>query len=288
MNWEAISAIGQIVGAFAVVISLIYLASEVRRNTRATQLAAMRSMHDAFNRWIQQLTERPDVRELYYRGIHDFDSLKGADLVGFSTLMNQLFRTLRRCITSSLAGHLEKGVWHGWKRPIASFNAYPGVQAWWRLRSHWFSEEFVKFVNQLQQTAKPPRMYREPMKMNDRTNRSTLTLHARLRSPPAQRSSRRRSDFRCAAVKKASQNEMHCGLVTGCAESIHFFYADLATNERTPSQAQGVASHERLIGNATFHAACAGFLLTIADSSSTNAVSFSSAYTTSCSTRLKE
>jgi hypothetical protein len=26
MNWEAISAIGQIVGAFAVVISLIYLA----------------------------------------------------------------------------------------------------------------------------------------------------------------------------------------------------------------------------------------------------------------------
>ena len=81
----SISAIGQIVGAFAVVISLIYVASEVRRNTRATQLAAMRSMHDAFNRWIQQLTERPDVRELYYRGIHDFDSLKGADLVGFST-----------------------------------------------------------------------------------------------------------------------------------------------------------------------------------------------------------
>jgi len=26
---------------------------------------------------------------------------------------------------------------------------------------------------------------------------------------------------------------MHCGLVTGCPESIHFFYADLATNKRT-------------------------------------------------------
>ena len=30
MNWEAISAIGQIVGAFAVVVSLIYLAREIR------------------------------------------------------------------------------------------------------------------------------------------------------------------------------------------------------------------------------------------------------------------
>jgi hypothetical protein len=104
VNWEAISAIGQIVGALAVVISLIYLASEVRRNTRATQLAAMRSMHDAFNRWIQQLTERPDVRELYYRGIHDFDSLKGADLVGFSTLMNQLFRTVEEMYYLQAAG----------------------------------------------------------------------------------------------------------------------------------------------------------------------------------------
>ena len=114
VNWEAISTIGQIVGAFAVVISLIYVASEVRRNTRATQLAAMRSMHDAFNRWIQQLTERPDVRELYYRGIHDFDSLKGADLVGFSTLMNQLFRTVEEMYYLQAAGHLEKGVaWVG-------------------------------------------------------------------------------------------------------------------------------------------------------------------------------
>ena len=47
VNWEAISAIGQLVGALAVVISLIYLASEVRRNTRAKQLGAMRSMSDA-------------------------------------------------------------------------------------------------------------------------------------------------------------------------------------------------------------------------------------------------
>jgi hypothetical protein len=40
VNWEAISAIGQVVGAVAVVISLIYVAREVRKNTGATHLAA--------------------------------------------------------------------------------------------------------------------------------------------------------------------------------------------------------------------------------------------------------
>jgi hypothetical protein len=42
-------------------------------------------------------------------------------------------------------------------------NTFQGTyQAWWRLRSHWFSEEFAKHIDELQQTAKPPRMYREP------------------------------------------------------------------------------------------------------------------------------
>ena len=87
MNWEAISAIGQLVGALAVVVSLIYLASEVRR-TRASQLAAMRSMSDAFNRWIQQLGQYPHLAEVYYRGLHDFESLEPLDFVRFSALLN--------------------------------------------------------------------------------------------------------------------------------------------------------------------------------------------------------
>ena len=77
MNWEAISAIGQIVSALAVVISLIYVAREIRRNARAERLASM----DTVIRWLRQLTEHPQLSELYYRGLHDFESLEGADLV---------------------------------------------------------------------------------------------------------------------------------------------------------------------------------------------------------------
>jgi hypothetical protein len=87
VNWEAISAIGQIVGAFAVVISLIYLAREIRSNARAARYASMETLIW----WLGQLAEHPHLRELYYRGVHDFDSLEGADLVGFGVLMNQLF-----------------------------------------------------------------------------------------------------------------------------------------------------------------------------------------------------
>jgi len=47
VNWAAISAIGQIVGALAVVISLIYLAREIRSNARAARRASVDTMNVA-------------------------------------------------------------------------------------------------------------------------------------------------------------------------------------------------------------------------------------------------
>ena len=163
VNWEAISAIGQIVGAIGVVVSLIYVATEVRNSARATQLASRRSISEIFTLLSRQLAEHPDLRELYYRGLHDFESLEGTDLVGFAQVMLQLFRAYEEAYYGHLEGDVDPRLWRGWEAAMRDINGYPGVQAYWRSRSHWYSEEFAKYINQLQQTAKPPRLYREPL-----------------------------------------------------------------------------------------------------------------------------
>ena len=54
MNWEAIGAIGELLGALAVVVSLLYLAVQIRQNSRIvkgtsvqaiTQFALVRTLH---------------------------------------------------------------------------------------------------------------------------------------------------------------------------------------------------------------------------------------------------
>jgi hypothetical protein len=119
VNWEAISAIGQIVGAIAVVISLIYVAREVRSSAHATQLASRHSMEDIFIRWAQQLADNQNLRELYYRGLHDFESLEGADLVGFGILIQGLFRldSARKPIIDTWRGIWMHACGMGGKRP---------------------------------------------------------------------------------------------------------------------------------------------------------------------------
>jgi hypothetical protein len=165
VNWEAISAIGQMVGAIAVVISLIYLATEVRSNARATRQAAMRSTVDSLNRFALQITGNAELAELRNRGYHDFESLEGADLARFNSYMHAMFRTVEDAYYQHLEGHFDPHIWRGLEAVQRDLHACPGVQAWWRSRSHWFGgEEFAKFINQQQKTAEPPRMFREPIK----------------------------------------------------------------------------------------------------------------------------
>src|SRR5207237_8184453 len=92
MDLEAISALGQITGAIAVVISVIYLALQVRGNARQTRLASVRSMGDAFNGFLHGLEGNPQMGELWYRGVTDYESIKGGDLPRFNALIDDLFR----------------------------------------------------------------------------------------------------------------------------------------------------------------------------------------------------
>ena len=122
-------------------------------------------MSDIFTRWSQQLAEHPNLRELYYRGLHDFESLEGADLVGFGTLMlRAVSNSARKPIIDTWRGIWIHACGMGGKRPCAISTdilefRLGGVHA--RIGS---MRSLRSYINQLQQTAKPPRLYREPMK----------------------------------------------------------------------------------------------------------------------------
>ena len=57
VNWEAVAAIGQMLGALGVVASLLYLATQVRQNNRASAVAAKLAS-------TQLLSNRPNQRRV--------------------------------------------------------------------------------------------------------------------------------------------------------------------------------------------------------------------------------
>jgi hypothetical protein len=84
VNLEALGIFADIVAATAVVVSLLYLAVEVRGNTNATKAGTSASINDFLSRINDAFRSDPEFAEVWLRGCADLDSLKEVERVRFS------------------------------------------------------------------------------------------------------------------------------------------------------------------------------------------------------------
>jgi hypothetical protein len=162
MNWEAIGAVGEVVGAAGVIISLLYLAVQIRGDARAKRAATTHDLSVATADALLAIANNPGLAEVYFRGIHDHASLDGAELPRFSALLGFMCRGWEDEFFQWREGHFDSRLWRGFDAAIDDFFAFPGVQTWWRTRSHWYSEPFQSLVEGKISEQRTPTLYGEP------------------------------------------------------------------------------------------------------------------------------
>ena len=162
MNWEAIGAVGEVAGAAGVILSLLYLAVQIRGDAKAKRAATVHEQSEAYRGFLQMLATDSELGTAYLHGIRDFGSLDDSDLIRFSSALGFLFRVFEENFFQWKEGDLDAYVWHGFESPISDMLAYPGVQEWWSTRSHWYSAPFGEFIQAKVGISSAPTMYREP------------------------------------------------------------------------------------------------------------------------------
>ena len=146
MNWEAIGAIGEIVGGVGVIISLLYLATQIRRDTRAKRAATIHEQSQDASVFLNTVATNTELADVFFRGTQDFNCLKGSELPRFSALLTSLFRFYEDLYFQWIDGNLDRRIWDGQAATLADVLSLPGVQAWWPTRSHWFNAEFQAMI----------------------------------------------------------------------------------------------------------------------------------------------
>ena len=98
MNWEAIGAIGQVVGAFAVVISVVYLAVQVRRNTeqleqqsRQHEFASLVAIESCFTQFRSMISQNEQVASVWHRALENLDQLSPEERTQADYLFREFF-----------------------------------------------------------------------------------------------------------------------------------------------------------------------------------------------------
>jgi hypothetical protein len=79
MNWEAIGAVGEILGAVAVVVSLVYLATQIRQNSRSVNIESERFLNESWNTIQRDLATDEGIADIINRGLNDYVSLAPAE-----------------------------------------------------------------------------------------------------------------------------------------------------------------------------------------------------------------
>ena len=71
MNWDAIGAVAEAIGAITVIVTLVYLTIQVRQNTKAIDRSTERGVFDDANEWMYKVIESPELAELYLAGMQE-------------------------------------------------------------------------------------------------------------------------------------------------------------------------------------------------------------------------
>ena len=75
MNWDAIGAMGEILGAAAVVLTLFYLARQVRTQNRASEIDAYEGIMNEFNEMNRLIASDKALYRLFIDGMNRPDAL---------------------------------------------------------------------------------------------------------------------------------------------------------------------------------------------------------------------
>ena len=149
MNWDAIGAIGELVGACAVVLTLGYLAIQIRQSAKTSR---QQSYHDL-------VTRRSDL----YNKMVESESFTGIAIAGFrgdtlNEIEAQRFTSWALNYVSHIqdvylqrkSGLVEESVWLAERQFLAAGKGLPGFADWLEHAKQYFLPAFVTEISKLE------------------------------------------------------------------------------------------------------------------------------------------
>ena len=155
MTLEEFNYIAEIIASIAVIASLLYVALEVRQNTRGIKLSAGNYAAEQARTMFSH-SIAPDTREIAYKGWQDPESVTGIERFAFFGLMHDHFCGLENVYYQHLDGAIDPGLWTGLVRRVSLELSMPGSRYFWDQRRNWYSDTFQSFIDELLATKDEP------------------------------------------------------------------------------------------------------------------------------------
>ena len=147
LNWEAIAAVGEIVGAAGVIGSLLYLATQIRQSTRVARAATRQALSRDLQALASDLVTGDDIARIFHAHIAG-ETVQPHELVRLQARAYRDFHFWDNAHYQFCEGMLSEDEWRGIRENLKQLVLY--VEAY---RDYWdgerssYSSRFQKEVD---------------------------------------------------------------------------------------------------------------------------------------------
>ena len=155
MNWDSVAAMAEMLGAIAVVVSLIYLGRQVRQNTTAVRTGNANTVQNNFQKLAKLFYTDPEMTAIVMRAMESDKDLTPVQRLGAYAYFFDFLKTAELAHYHLRKGELDEELWIA---SMAFYKAYfttPGFKAYWKERKVSFVPAFQEVVDQWL-TEEPP------------------------------------------------------------------------------------------------------------------------------------
>jgi len=146
MTLEALANLGEFISGIVVIVSLIYLAVQIRQSTQSQRNETYARSLDRIAALQARMSQAGEFSDILAKGTLDHRQLSQRERIQFTWAFYEMFSTFEFMYHQSLTGCLPAMVWQRWADTLLWWMSFPGVRAWWDARPTPFTPDFTQFI----------------------------------------------------------------------------------------------------------------------------------------------
>lgn len=143
------ASIAEIIGAFAVVVSLIYVGQQVNDSASAVRAASANDVNVALQSWYLEIGTNQQTSELFYEALVSEEPLSNEQEFQFLMMLHGAFLAFQNSFLLAEEGTIDAELREAITAAIVGINELPGMRRYWRQRKTYLHSGFADYVDQL-------------------------------------------------------------------------------------------------------------------------------------------
>ena len=148
MNWEAASTIAEFIGAAAVIVTLLFIAREIRLNSKSLSMSALRDTTAQWNQWSEMIATSADLAEIVAKGNGSYESLTPIERLRYGAYVQSFFDNVESYRSLVIDHQADKDL-ATLKSIVRRRIDIPGFTSWWQDNTADYSPEFVSWIDEV-------------------------------------------------------------------------------------------------------------------------------------------